>query len=444
MNHQKTLHVKCPYKSECPGCARINQPYSQQIRLKHREIVEVFKRLEQSQGISQPVNKIGDKRGDKLGDKLGDQIAPTIASTHIWGYRTSTKLCLDTDRFGRKIIGLYQRHSKIVRDIPTCPVHHPAINKALEMLFGQNREFAPAPFYDHQAKNFQKAKLKFITIRLSPDGKSLALLVSHTGVDRKVLEDWADQVDLTGTSLYEGVLTPEDGSLVIPHRARLLGGDKTMTYRLPSSGLTYQLTPSVFFQANGPMAELFINTVTKAIDGTAGTGTPQGEVSSDCLLDLYGGFGSYSFPLIKRFKQIWIVETNKAAIDAALAYQKSNPSNSNVSVCHQTVESFFADHHKPTTHLNSSVGEAITHCIVNPPRAGLGDEVARLVVDRLPQLRRLVYVSCHPESMIKDLRRLLKKGLFKIESIQPIDMFPQTEHVETVVTLVRAPRFNRA
>jgi 23S rRNA (uracil1939-C5)-methyltransferase len=385
----------------------------QQVKQKQIQITEVFSRWQQPLPL----------------------INPMIPSTQAWGYRTSTKLTLSEDRFGRKVIGLYQRHSKTTADIPSCPVHHPLINRALEALFGRNKEYAPAPFYDERSKKFQPGKLKFITLRLSPDYKSLSALVSHTGVPRELLESWAAQIDLTGTSLYEGRLTPESGSLVIPHRTKFLAGEETMAYGLPHLGLTFPLTPSVFFQANGPMTETLIKVVCDAVTGAKRDDGPSSRELS--LLDLYGGFGAFSFALKDRFKHIWVVEANKAAINAALAYQKTDPSSTHVSPNHQTVESFFADHRHPPHLQKKTVLHAVTHCILNPPRSGLGETVISLVMDQLPNLKRLVYVSCNPDSMVKDLKQILKLKTLSIESVQPIDMFPQTEHLETVVTLVR-------
>ncbi len=411
MENKSLTKVKCPYKTECPGCSRINLPMIQQVRQKQQQISQVFSRWQ----LPEPL------------------IKPIIASTQAWGYRTSTKLTLSEDRFGRKIIGLYQRNSKTTADIPSCPVHHPLINRALEVLFGKNREFAPAAFYDERSKKFQPGKLKFITLRLSPDNKSLSALVSHTGVPRELLESWAAQIDLTGTSLYEGRLTPESGSLVIPHRTEFLAGEKTMAYGLPQLGFTFQLTPSVFFQANGPMTESLIKVVCDAV--TVSNRGDELNSREPTLLDLYGGFGAFSFALKDHFKHIRVVETNKAAINAALAYQQTDPSSTHVSPHHQTVESFFADHQPHTQ--KKSVLHSVTHCILNPPRSGLGQTVASLVMDQLPNLERLVYVSCNPDSMVSDLRQILKLKSFRIESVQPIDMFPQTEHLETVVTLSR-------
>lgn len=342
-------------------------------------------------------------------------IKPLVPSPQEQGYRTSAKLCLHEDELGRKSIGLYERGSKKVVAIPECTVHHPELNKIIERVFGFGKKL-PAPFYHHTKKAFQPARLKFVVLRYSPDTKEFGLVLSHTGVDRGELKAWANSLRLPHLSFYETELKAEDGDLVMTRNTSYLAGPETFRFQIGPD--LFHIDPIAFFQANHSLANSFIETIAAWHQG-------------ERLLDLYGGFGTYSFKASSRFQFVHLVEANPHSIASAEEFKKRSVLNS-VETKAQSVEDFLK------AFLKSKELFGVSDIIVNPPRTGL----SKRVIDGLRSpaftaLERLTYVSCDLITLKRDLRELIREGLFQIHEIIPFDMFPQTDHVETVVRLKR-------
>jgi len=390
------LKAACAYFRKCSGCTKLAFPYVKQVRDKEQQIRRQLARFAGPGGEAAPV------------------FQTLVTSPLPLGYRASTKLCLAVDAFGRRAIGLYERASKHVVDIPNCPVHHPEINRLLARLLAGNVPL-PAPFYNHEKRSFQPGCLKFVTIRLSPERHQAGIVLSHTGVDRRALEDWARRLDTRNLAVYEATLRKTDADLVLSEDVRHLAGLTHVPYVV--AGRELQLDPLAFFQANFALTGPFVEHITADLAGQV-------------LLDLYGGFGAYSFSALAAFARVYLVDGNAHAIEAA---QRANAVDgiAGLTPVHAYVENFL------TTRLAAAERARVTHVIVNPPRGGLSSKACQLLARRqLPAIERLTYVSCNPETLTRDLAALTGPGGYTAESITPFDMFPQTEHVEVVCKLV--------
>ena len=349
-----------------------------------------------------------------LGAEEAAIILPTVPSPLEFNYRTSTKLCLNEDEEGQRSIGLYERARKRVIDIPQCPVHHPAINKLVQKLFGKKAKL-PAPFYNHLKRGFQEERLKFVTVRHCPETDMFGLVISHTGVPSELLQEWAMSLRLTNIAMYECVLTKRDEDLVLSRNISHLAGEKL--FKFVCGANVFLLDPLAFFQANSSLLVPFVEHITAGLEG-------------ERLWDLYGGYGAYSFAVKDRFKSIDMVETNENAVKAAKEAALQSNFKHLTTYC-QSAENFLAAKLRPP-HSD------VSHLIVNPPRSGLSPHVIDGLIDKkLSRLRRLHYVSCSIETLNRDLNGILRRGGFKVESITPFDMFPQTDHIEVVAKLVR-------
>jgi 23S rRNA (uracil1939-C5)-methyltransferase len=329
------------------------------------------------------------------------------------GYRTSTKLVLSEDDFGQRRIGLFERGSKRVVDIPGCPVHHPEINRLLDRMWGPKAPPPPAPFYQHDRRGYQKERCKFVTVRHAPNPGSFAIVLSHTGIPRAALERWAVALKMPHVALYEAALGATDGDLVLPHEALHLAGPREIPFEI--GGRTYHLGPLAFFQANASLTAAFVSKITSGLAGEE-------------LLDLYGGFGAYSFAVMESFRKIHLVDANPHAILAAKEYARTQNVRHVIPIV-ASVEDYLSGS-KVALH-------PVTHVFVNPPRGGLSPRARQLIIQNLPNLRNFTYVSCNPETLARDLRDLTGKSKMRVDWVAPFDMFPQTPHVETVVRLVR-------
>lgn len=388
------MKAPCRFFGKCSGCSLQQFPYVKQLFDKTRSVRQQLARFVPS------------------GKNVEDVIHPLVPSPAEFGYRTSSKLCLGEDELGRRSIGLYARGTKKVVDIPGCPIHHPAINKLVQRLFGPGQP-TPAAFYQHSRKGFQPGRLKFLTIRYSPEADNFGLILSHTGVPRADLEAWAQKLRMPQLSIYESQISRDDDDLVISRDVKYLAGDPVFTYVL--DGRRYPLDPMAFFQANSSLVTTFIQHI---VDGLAG----------EQLLDLYGGFGTYTMAAAPAFQKIHLVEANPHATEAAIKVARE-AGLAQVQCSAASVEDVLRKL------LKGSAAGQVTHMIVNPPRAGLSPQVlTALSQSGWARLQRLHYVSCNLETLKRDLQVLTRQG-FEVESITPFDMFPQTEHIELVAKL---------
>jgi 23S rRNA (uracil1939-C5)-methyltransferase len=394
------MKASCRHQRRCSGCPQIHLPAEKQLLLKGRTVLQHVQST---------------LRRTATGGFIG--MRAVVKSPLPFGYRTSVKLCLNEDGNGRRSVGLYKRGSKLVIDIPDCPVQHQLINNALKILMRDRRP--GLDFYNHE-RSFQEQRIKFLTVRACPDTGDLGLIVSHTGVDKKELSRWFKVLDLLRVSVYESELSRSDADLVIGPACNYLTGKKNMRFKVGIH--EFELPPAAFFQANFSLTERFVEHVVRL---------PEGERAAQTLLDLYGGFGAYGLASQAMFKKIHIVDGNLAATKAA-AIAAAKYDYSNIEVHGMYVEDFLA--------RGLSPGEqgAVTHVIVNPPRLGVSAKVrSSLCSQSFQRISQLTYVSCNPETLGRDLQEFLLKGHFRVTSVTPFDMFPQTEHVEVVVKLRR-------
>jgi 23S rRNA (uracil1939-C5)-methyltransferase len=190
------------------------------------------------------------------------------------------------------------------------------------------------------------------------------------------------------------------------------------------NGFSYLLSPTAFFQTNIEAADVIVRLVLEAI--------PAAEPQR--ILDLYSGSGLFTVPLAARGHQLSAVEENQQAIEDLDANLRLNRTSARgVGLQAARVEDA----------LERLQHEPFDCVILDPPRQGCTPEVIRGIFNRI-RAPRVVYVSCNPEALASEMPRILNEG-YTIDRLQPVDMFPHTPHVETVVTFSReSPRRRRA
>lgn len=181
-------------------------------------------------------------------------------------------------------------------------------------------------------------------------------------------------------------------------------------------GVRYRFAPGSFFQANRPLLGALVRAAT---DGNEGAAPAPDAVA----LDLFAGVGLFAIPLARRFGRVVAVESDGRATAFARANADAN-GIANLEIAVEPVESWLA--------RGAVAAGEVDLALLDPPRTGLGLEGARLLAALAP--RRIVYVSCDPSTLARDLRVLVDAG-YELRSVEAFDLFPQTFHVETVARL---------
>jgi 23S rRNA (uracil1939-C5)-methyltransferase len=373
----------CPVFGSCGGCNWQHLAYSDQLRAKEDIFADIL------------------WRSGRVERELIETIAP---APEPFAYRSRVQLKL---RFiaGVLHMGFYRAASHFVVDIPgICAIAHPRINGVI----GELRRLLPlSPEAD---------KIPQIDAAVGDDG-ALELVVHYIGNNRKELARFfsANRLHL-GT---DGIFLQTGRKTTL---AEIGGGDfQALTYMAPdpsspgSPGYRLAFSNGGFSQVNYAQNTVLIETVC-AWAGLTG---------SDRVLDIYCGNGNFSLPLSGKAAHLLGVEDYAPSIASARRNCKANGVKNAAFECCDALNAI---------DRLVSRNETFDLVLLDPPRGG-----AREVVSRIPALgpRAIIYVSCDPATLARDIG-ILKKSGYEVEKIRPLDMFPQTYHVESVTLLKRA------
>lgn len=311
-------------------------------------------------------------------------VEATALASKPWEYRSSARWHCE----GRRV-GYYAADTRLIAEIDYDPLLHPTLNQALaalrDALAGEPNDVQPLD----------------VTLRLSEAHGYCVAAMRGRGERRRLAERWR-------------ALCPPLAGVVFtappPHTVPPVGVD-TLVEELDD--LTFLLCPTTFFQVNVAAATTLLNLI------RAGFGYQVG----GRLLDLYCGAGAFTLPLARTAVEVVGVEEYAGAVaDAERSAAVNHISNVRFVVGRAEVV------------LDQLAGD-FDAIVLDPPRRGCHPRVRQALLDRAP--RRIVYVSCHPATLARDLHTLIGGG-YTVERVTPVDLFPQTPHVESVVVLVRS------
>jgi 23S rRNA (uracil1939-C5)-methyltransferase len=309
----------------------------------------------------------------------------------------------ETRRQGRLVLGLYAPHSNQLVPIDDCVVQHPTVSRVLAGV----REVLDRSGVDCWRDASRPGQLRAVAFRCDPslDQGLLTLVVSHTGGLDRLASELMSVPGVAGVAA--NVNTAEGGAVLGPTTVVLAGAA-----RLPMrwGDLDLQVGATAFVQTRHDVAAQML--------AVAADWLP---VACVHLVDLYAGVGQLGLALRHRARQLTLVERDPAAVaDARWNIEHLQVSHATVVAADAAA---FAPHLAPEA-------DAI---LLDPPRAGCAPAVLDVLASRQGTL---VYVSCHPQALARDLPRLVDAG-WRPTDVQPLDMFPHTPHVEVMVRLQR-------
>jgi len=364
----------CPAFGQCGGCDWQHLSYPAQADAKRAILSETLQRVGK---LSEP------------------PVGPTMTAPSPYGYRARAQFKLHYAPDGLKV-GFYRRGSRFVIDLPQgCPVVTEAVNGALARLRQVVSGLPDADRVPQISIEQGEQGCHAIVHYIGNDPQRLvALLASHEA-----------SLALAGLFLQSG---RKDTLLPI-------FGEQRITYRVPvgEDEMTLGYGIGGFSQVNRQQNRAMIERVRQLIR----------PVADGPLLDLYCGNGNFSLPLADRFAQVVGIEGYQPSIASAVDNSRQVRVNNSTFRC--------ADVGTELQQL-AARGERFAAVLLDPPRSG-APEAVKLVPVLEPQ--QIVYVSCDPGTLARDLAILINQGGYRLETALPLDMFPQTGHLETVVSL---------
>lgn len=395
------VEPRCEHFGVCGGCRWQHIPYSEQLKYKYQQVKDALERIAK---VDIP------------------EINPVLGSKNIWEYRnkmeyTFSNKCWitfeqlrsgeefpDRNAAGFHIPGAFDK----VLDIKKCHLQDDLSNK-IRLFVKEWGKSHSLSFYDIRE---QKGLLRTMMIRITSTGEVMVVMVFGEN-DKVAIDELLDAVKNQ---------FPEITSLLYVINLKVndtIGDQEILTYsgkdyiEEEMEGLKFKIGPKSFYQTNSLQAyELY--SVTRKFAELTG---------NELVYDLYTGTGTIANFVSKQASGVIGIEYVPEAIEDAKVNSEINGIKNTKFYAGDMkdvlTDSFIEEHGRPDV------------MIVDPPRAGMHEDVVNVILNAAP--KRIVYVSCNPATQARDLAMLDVK--YKVDEVQPVDMFPHTHHVENVVKL---------
>ncbi len=377
---------RVPPVAHHPGAPWQVLPYERQLEVKFDQVRDALQRIGKLEGF---------------------ELEPIVPAQAQWRYRNKLEYSFGADEVGALICGFHApgRWHEIV-EVTDCRLASEAGNRAREAVVGWCREQGLAP-YDRRTGD---GLLRNLVVREGRrSGQLQVRLVTGPGtIDRDGLaEAAADCAGVLWTKVDSVAETTQGGA------TELIGGVDRLDEEL--GGLRVQISPQAFFQTNTEMAE---ELYALALDYAQLRGFER-------VYDLYCGIGTIGLLMAPRAAEVWGLELSEDAIEDAIANARLNEIDN--------ARFFAGDVRLAMRELVDKAGRPEV-IVLDPPRAGLSQKVMRRVIEASP--KRVVYVSCNPTTLAPNAAQLVEAG-YTLTRVRPVDMFPQTPHIECVAMLER-------
>ena len=380
----------CPYFGRCGGCRLQHLDYAAQLAFKEKQVRDCLERL-----------------GD-----VGDfELRPILPAPEPYGYRNKMEFTV-AGATGQPVIGLHEadRYDAVL-DIERCLLQSETMNALLDETRRQARGLQ-LPVWDGVT---EQGLLRFVSLREGRrTGDAMVNLVAASP-DLERLGPVAEAVKARVPATASVVLNvnAKKASVAVGTEEHVLLGRDHITESL--GGLIFQVSANSFFQTNTAQAERLFALVEAACE-------PGGD---EILVDLYSGTGAISLLLARRCRHVYGIEIAAAAVADAVRNARAN----GIDNC-----TFLAGEVRHVLPALIAQGVNAETVVADPPRAGFHPKALTALAALAPA--RIVYVSCNPSTLARDVGDLVRRG-YRLEWVQPVDMFPQTPHIEAIARLQR-------
>ena len=410
----------CKVVNKCGGCQIQQIKYEEQLKIKQKIVKDALERIGKFQIESQESKDCHCEERSKL----SLHINPIIGMETPYNYRNKAIFLVGISN-GELVIGGYKQGSHDIVDTDKCIIQDKATEKILKTI----RSFLQSKYRvltqkeegmkDYEsiiyAEQTHKGLIRNVMIRTGyKTGEIMVCLIinGQNIIDKNELVYKLKAIKEIKSIVLN--INTNKGSTVLGDITRVLDGQDYITDYI--GDIKYKISAQSFFQVNPIQTEkLYAKTLEYA-----------GLTGNEIVWDAYCGTGSISLFLAKKAKKVYGVEIVEQAIKDARDNAIENGIN-NVEFFTGAAEEVMPNHFERT-------GVRADVIVVDPPRKGCNERLLRMIAEMGPD--RVVYVSCNPATLARDLRYLCDEG-FAVRDVQPVDMFPHTMHVECVVRLVR-------
>ncbi|GAA0440579.1 23S rRNA (uracil(1939)-C(5))-methyltransferase RlmD [Virgibacillus salarius] len=380
----------CDVYYKCGGCQLQHMSYAMQLDMKQNQVKNVMRKIAHMEQV--PVH-------------------PTIGMKDPWRYRNKVQIPVG-DKHGELITGFYQKRShQIIDDMDTCVIQDDSNDRLVEAV----RRIADRLGIKAYDEKQNRGVLRHIMVRTGRETND-AMIVIVTRTEKLPHQDKLIK-ELTETyphikSIVHNV-NSQRTNVILGKKTKVIWGE---TYIYDTIGdIRFAISAKSFYQVNPPQTKVLYD---KALE-YAKLG------ANDIVVDAYCGIGTISLFLAQQAKKVYGIEVVPEAISDAKMNAKLNGITNTEFVVGE------AEKIMPWWKAQGLRPDVI---VVDPPRKGCEMEFLQAMIEMEP--KRIVYVSCNPSTLARDLK-ILDEGGYETKEVQPVDMFPQTNHVECVTWLER-------
>jgi len=343
----------------------------------------------------------------------GIDVRPLLSPPQQLHYRTTARLAV-SGKFSAPQIGIFRRASHDVFDLNDCPLHHELVNRVIEVV-RRGIVKLKVPVYNPRSR---MGLMRYLMVRVSEhEQKAMVVFVtarrSYNEIHHlsKYVREQLPEVEVIAQNVNSS-----EGNVIMGPTDHFQTQRHHLTERI--GDISLMISPRSFFQVNRGGAALIYNQVREWA----------GLTGQETVLDLYCGIGGIALTLASGAASVIGFEV----VEAAVADARNNTRLNGISNCRfeagdaaELVDELVDDH------------ERVDVVVLNPPRKGCDEKVLRSVAALSP--RRMLYVSCSPATLARDLKLLEMLG-YSCSTVQPVDMFPQTMHIENVALLEKTDK----
>ena len=381
------VNRECPVAKLCGGCDFWHMDYEEETRLK-------------GERVRQALNRIG-------GEDLKEM--PVLAAPTCYGYRNKAQYPVSQHK-GRAYAGFFRAGTHSVVENEKCLILPEEMDKVKDLVIDYVNQYRVTVYDETTGKGL----LRHIYVRRGQVSGEVLVCLSVNGRKLPRVEELIKRLKtVEGFKTLVLSVNTKAGNAVLGDEFITLYGDGYITDTL--CGLTFRLSPRSFYQINHHQAQrLYEAAITQA------------EITkADTVLDLYCGVGTITLAMAKAAGRVIGVEVVEQAVQDA----RENAARNNI----ENAEFICGDAGKAALELTKK-GIKIQVAVVDPPRKGLNADTIEALCRFAP--RKIVYVSCDPATLARDVAILKEKG-YEVKNAQAADLFPRCAHVESVVCLKR-------
>ncbi|MFC3039759.1 23S rRNA (uracil(1939)-C(5))-methyltransferase RlmD [Virgibacillus xinjiangensis] len=380
----------CNVFYKCGGCQLQHMSYDLQLQMKQNQVKNVMKKIAHLEHV--PVH-------------------PAIGMEDPWRYRNKVQIPVGEDD-GELITGFYRMRShEIIKDMETCVIQDELNDRSVHAV----RRIANRLGIEAYDEKKDKGVLRHIMVRTGREtNETMIVLITRTEklpFEKELIRELTETFPHVKSIVHN--VNKQRTNVILGKKMKVIWGEEYIHDTI--GDVTFAISPKSFYQINPQQTDRLYQ---KALEYAKIT-------ENDTVIDAYCGIGTISLFLAQRAKKVYGIEVVPEAIEDA----KKNAELNGI-----TNAEFHVGQAETVMPEWKQQGFNPDVIVVDPPRKGCEVDFLQAMMDMEPN--RIVYVSCNPSTLARDLR-ILEDGGYETKEVQPVDMFPQTNHVECVAEVVR-------